>query len=723
MADPPRYITISDFSPGIWGDIHAADTVRSTADDDLAGTIPTNGAARASGTVQCKADKTGALVPMPKPIEGSTSANALEIDMTLLSTARPDVYLLDAQIGLPESYGTQKVDPEDTTLYLLWGFFTKSAGNAYVSIRGHHHRIADPTFSFTFLTTRTIWPYADTVAGDLTADNLRGIPLPIGSLCNTRFYYGYTTPGLTAAGADNAFRARWWYPVTVALAAMPFPRYETLLRHQTGAIDFPVLEPASAFPPGGGASTTPYTYFSPAIGGAGAGNAIIAMNFNNGDTTNLPLNSAREDVWYFHYNDASHAHGEDLDEAINNPYLLIAHQQRIVMPDRRRSAPYSTRYALASSTDLRLMDDLLWYSDVALPMQDFDLSAPANTYDYTTDDTPPGITNTGYQTYPAVIQSAYNKLNVADDVIAEVGVIGVVNYDQLLVVKHNGGGAVVSGDLDSPVIRRLPYIEPTGGLIMKGCPSPLGFVYGSPNGIFVWQGGEQSEKISNQIDGFFWDHTDGSENETYGGARGRFAYWNSMVYVPNNYCFDVERQSWWRVRNDFLATQTASLVEISNTPFNCYDTFERTLFAFPYRVTANGQATPATHLWVTFDSLTLDSAYTWQSHPLLETRGRTQQFQEIRLVATGHSDSNASIKVTLEGFDQQGNRRVTTETTFDLTASDEPQYLRKDVAPNFTAQYVTVSIDSRSNDEDVPAPKIHSVHLGVSDRALTPRHG
>lgn len=721
MASPGRFITIADFTPGIWGDRHAASAGHTTSDPELGGSIPQNGAARVNGTERCHADRNGSLIPLPKAIYDE-SVN----DTQNLASSGEFMYLLAAQVGLAESFSGTAVSSYNDQLpgpvYTLWGGFDDD-DLQYVRGRMYRKRIPGSNLRyFDFLMVQGTF--------DLDVTSL----LPAGSFCNTRFYYGYTTPGLLEAGTDNSFRARWWYPVTVALVSSPFGMISNPQKHSIGtnATSFqPFVSPGPGI-----VSDEPYAYWSPSIGGAGNGGSVIAMNFNNGDTTNLPLPTSREDMWYFHYNDASHAHGEDLDEAINNPYMVVAHQQRIVMPDRRLSALIRTQYLSDVTTaEYRSIDDIVWYSDPALPMQDFDLSSPADTYSYDDDDVL-GATNVGYESdYPPVIQSAYNKLTVGDDQFSQIGTLGVANYDQLLVIKHTGGGVVVSGDLDSPVIRRLPYIEPTGGVIVKGVQTPLGFVYGSPNGIFVWQGGEQTKKLSVQLDGFFWDHTNGATDEQYAGARGQFNYWNDLILVPNDFAFDVNTESWWKlgvadeVTSDTGIT-TATWVKNSN-PCNIYETSGKYMFAFPYKSdTAEPDLMP---VWYTYDPLVLDNAYSWQSHPLVETRGRSQTFHNLVIYATAHSDSNASIVVTLEGFDVAGGRRVSETVTFDMAASDDVQRLEKDF-PNFTAEYVTIRIEANSNSGDtwdpndggfqsVPAPKIHNLSLGVSDATVSARHG
>src|SRR5690606_41220623 len=81
--------------------------------------------------------------------------------------------------------------------------------------------------------------------------------------------------------------------------------------------------------------------------------------------------------------------------------------------------------------------DVLWYSDWGLPIGEVWHSS----------------------TFDVNAMTSYKPLLVAEDTPARIEVIGVTTADELFVVKARGGGAVVRGDLDNPVIRRLPHIE------------------------------------------------------------------------------------------------------------------------------------------------------------------------------------------------------------------------------------------------------------------------
>lgn len=1004
-----EYIEIADFSPGIHSDTHIAATPlpsRVTA-GEIKGTLFGNGIARVDGTNRCHADKTGALVPLPK-----AQATGMRDNITSPvnnRTERPFRYVLDAQIGntlvdATETEAAPFAETRRTLLQIMWGFDVVGATGWNAAVIGREYRL---WLSFPGSYSNTDLPLVDFLISWAVGDSNTMTPLPIGSLCRGRFYYGsmavskapqaFTVVAATdvftatahsyadneavilssltgAAGVtagptyyirdstvntfklaatiggaainitsdgsgnvarlyDPPFQPLWAFPVSVALAATPWVRWGAGNRLHTetpigaGRLSYLGVAPDIY--------ATSWSY-DPAIGLKGEGTAIIAMQLNKNVILNMPFPSII-DRWFHHYSERGNVPQNNIIEDIANgpinPYMVIAHQGRIVILDARR-----TMGILASTSnaiDHGFLDDLLFYSNYGLPTQDF--VTPALTTDR-------GVANAAYGEYPQVTMLPYNKLLVAEDVISGVGTVGVVTIDQLLLVKHFGGGALVSGDLDNPTIHRLPYIEPTRGVVCKGAHTPIGFVYGSDNGIFIWQGGDDTKKLSPQLDGFFWNHTDGSFAETYAGSRGRMAYWNGLICVPNNYVYDIERESWWRFQVKDLLPASSAIA-----PYNCYDVDERNvLYAFPYRHTApiyeshalfpasatnlnvltipdaanfsapanldirfaldnvaeqSGIRTIASHygaagnrawwvrlttddklefitstdgtaivtatcdaalmtmqlspilgrvtwrasdgrvqffrkavgdmttqlrnhngwdqigadkvasaaalfdstdvlaignqgaaglsspyigrafafslataiagtpvieiipanfpvntaaasfpcatgqtvtvtragagpaltlvyvdqtvapVWYTFNWNELESAYTWQSHPLLESRGRIISFQTIELLATGRSTAGTAptVAVTLSGFNEDGSTVTPVTTTFTLALKDEAQLLRKDFV-NFQAEYVTVKLtvtDPNGN----PAPKIHSVRLGAKQRARTPRHG
>lgn len=295
--------------------------------------------------------------------------------------------------------------------------------------------------------------------------------------------------------------------------------------------------------------------------------------------------------------------------------------------------------------------------------------------------------------------------------------------NSLLLVKHHGGGVHISGALDSPQVRRLPMLESTYGVVCAPVVTPLGAVYGSRNGVFLWNQGDTAQKLSTQLDGWFWRHerkTSGSYLDQYGGNRGRFGYWHPWVLCPNDFVYDTRTGGWWRL--DKMATGDSNQ-RLEYAPHNVYrvSPSSNQLYAFRYRLTDSSHAEPNNVLWDQYEIDTLATEFSWQSQPLLKSREREITVQEVTLVAqVGQGATGTSVVVTLTGVNEAGTALTPTTITFDLSAAGTSYPVQKiKNAPNYQARYVQVKIVATTSTG--PAPKIIGVRLGIGERARSPR--
>lgn len=96
-----EWVSIDDFSPGIYGDLHTGVTSSSAP----RGSIAKNGAATIDGTYRCCSDPAGALVPLPA--RGAAATNTLAAITpgattipTFYPTGQQSIYILDALVGV-----------------------------------------------------------------------------------------------------------------------------------------------------------------------------------------------------------------------------------------------------------------------------------------------------------------------------------------------------------------------------------------------------------------------------------------------------------------------------------------------------------------------------------------------------------------------------------------------------------------------------------------------
>lgn len=316
-----------------------------------------------------------------------------------------------------------------------------------------------------------------------------------------------------------------------------------------------------------------------------------------------------------------------------------------------------------------------------------------------------------YTATPNVLGTTITRGMYGEENVNRIAALVSVTADELLIICDSGGGYLIKGDLNNPTVMRLPFIEPAFGVSMRPAVTPLGVVYATRNGIFLWNGGDTTQKLSTQIDGFF--HRINDNWNFYAAMPGRLDYWHPFVAVPNNYLYDTRTNSWWRLEDP--------TVHGLGVPYSHYNTLPSTgwLYAFPLRV----DDVDSTVAWDTFDWNTLASSYSWQSQPLVETRDRIRSFQEVTIVVSPGNDAVADKKVyvNLKGIGQNGVPVTPVEVTFTFTGDPSgngyPLVLRKDIEANFVAMYVQLEVFS--DGISGVAPKIHSISIGTRDRQTT----
>lgn len=508
-----EWIELADFSPGIYSDHFGADHSRMI-----------DGAATMANTYGCYADASGALNPLPArrvPTLKYAASDAWDDDWANSDNAEP--YMTYGYIGLAP-YGSMAKG------------HTRRSANPLLA-RAEHHAVN--------------WLYDGTWGGGRRSASSSGhAPVWVVGF----FYDDPAIPpeaGVRKLHGVNVFQG-WVKPLALRDADVLGTSFVGECQRRGGAI----LKPASplAFirstPRGAMIEWTRTSFDEPptdqpaertvdflAFGlRAGPGEiesgAIRWMNDDDGDPAALELAEMLGlDYWPEAYSDGvtrwasgvlvwarggspptlPYVGGPDEEWGwIRYPpmadcHLLVAHQARLV--------------SVVQSNDSDLAEEFIAYSDAL-----------------------------------ALHTGNYHTLLVGEEAPSGIGVLASLTADELFVVKHTGGGVLVRGDLDNPQVVKLPFIQSTGGLVSRGTPSPLGFAYGTSAGVFVFTGGAQTEKLSNQIDGCLWDFWTKSAEEhpsavNWIGSRGRFGFWHPFICVPNNWIMHTESGGWWRLEN------------------------------------------------------------------------------------------------------------------------------------------------------------------------------
>lgn len=244
-----------------------------------------------------------------------------------------------------------------------------------------------------------------------------------------------------------------------------------------------------------------------------------------------------------------------------------------------------------------------------------------------------------------------------------VGYAGAIstNYSELLLLKNSGGGLFVRGDIADPTVLRVPGIPAVGNVRHTPATSPVGVVFlAGYTGAWLWNGGESAENISyDTIDGTDFIVT--RQSNTPGGSdfldyAGRIYHWYNYVIFPNNWVWDWQHQSWWRLENP------SDVVLFHIGPDN---PVLGTLYAAPAFLTSSSSI-----LVYGYSIETPADDYVWTSQPLPIQEDNLFQIREIVCVCSGHG--TVVVAVT----DYAG---ATESHTFTVNSTG-PTYLRDNSA-------------------------------------------
>lgn len=269
------------------------------------------------------------------------------------------------------------------------------------------------------------------------------------------------------------------------------------------------------------------------------------------------------------------------------------------------------------------------------------------------------------------------------------GAYGSISAGELFLVKQQGGAVDAQGDISYPQLIRLPGVVSTGNVSGRGCSSPVGFVYGtSENGVWLWRGADTSEKISQQLEDDFHINT---EAGAHNNERIFFAEWADWVLVSNNWLWDTQSGSWWRIEDpDSYRFLHWSRGFNSNWMYGAVaqvDSGASRVFAWAFK--RNEAA----------------SSWSWKSHPmLLDDNDLEADVRQVVLMAQGAG----TVTVTL------ANESGDVDTlTFTLTDATKPVRLRQDAHTH--GQWVTVKIEAAHTSTGA-APIVYKVKLGWQSR-------
>ena len=274
-----------------------------------------------------------------------------------------------------------------------------------------------------------------------------------------------------------------------------------------------------------------------------------------------------------------------------------------------------------------------------------------------------------------------------------------ISAGELFIIKKSGGGVVVTGDINSPNVTWLPGVQPTGNFYGNVGSTPIGLIYCSEdNGAWTWNGGSQSQKISQSLDdGFFLP----PEFATMGSNNYGFYvnYFGDKVYFCNNWLYDTRTGGFWTYypRKAQGGEDLFWVQPVNGNYIYCARLSFTSTQDFLYR----------------FDPATSAQTYQWQSLPFRTTdRDHRTDIREVVVRASCATTQTSPFTITLL---DQNNVVATLTPVGSQVVGPGPQLLRFN-APGGGLQEPAIRITS-TNSTAGDSPIIHSIEIGYRLRA------
>jgi hypothetical protein len=288
------------------------------------------------------------------------------------------------------------------------------------------------------------------------------------------------------------------------------------------------------------------------------------------------------------------------------------------------------------------------------------------------------------------------------------GAWGTMSVGELMLIKKNGGGLIIYGDIDAITSAiSMPGVQSTGDIVGKAASTPAGLVYCSEErGAWIWNGGNTAQKISAQLRDSFYDATSATSifSNNYGFS---VAHWQDWILFSNNYLYNADTNSWWVLYpND--ANGSGSVPGHTLFWWN-EGRFGNTMYGAPLRFgTAAGLNK---NWWYKFDSEVPAPHWQWVSLPI-EVVPNSDRVLDVRQVVLELSDPSNSGTATAT-LSINGTTVGTTSTAIGL----HPRPFRfniGDAGRRISHIDIQVNGDQPSSGS---SPILHSINIGYELRA------
>ena len=215
---------------------------------------------------------------------------------------------------------------------------------------------------------------------------------------------------------------------------------------------------------------------------------------------------------------------------------------------------------------------------------------------------------------------------------------GSLSSGELLLLTANNGGIIVANDVFSPYVTAVPGVQGTGGMVGKACVSPLGLIYMSSEGAWVWSGGASSQRISTSLAPNFASY--GTKFPLNQFEILDYADW---LFFPGNWIYDTVGGGWWIINdpniNDSLNYYNFHFALGNSTPN--FGTLQA-IFATPSFTLAG-----ANQFMVSYTLPICASKWRYTTNPIQVDHGNVVDVREVVVTARNVGTFTYTINIRL----------------------------------------------------------------------------
>lgn len=288
-----------------------------------------------------------------------------------------------------------------------------------------------------------------------------------------------------------------------------------------------------------------------------------------------------------------------------------------------------------------------------------------------------------------------------------IGSWGSIDAGEAFIIGQNGGAVYITGDIFAPTsVVKLPAVVSTGGIIGPSAVTSSGYVYLTEQGAYSWNGGNTSQKISNQIPDDVLYRTAGFTFNPLPSQRPVLTHhdtWGDWVLFCNNWMYSTITNSWWQVEDPAVAQMNLHCQSVMSNRFffSSQDFVQNT----------SGGLQTIQLLMYAWDRNKPSSSYTWISNPIATQPGFLTTLSQVEIVASNPSSTSCTIQVTPEVPAGQtpiaGNNAQSVTFTIPPTTSA----MRQSATLGYTDWNIQIGLNAANSNTNNQAPIIHEVSV------------